>query len=360
MDYQDELEDYDGYSDGEEELSPEDQAQMKLATEEVKAALSTQASKVTDTQIRDALWHYYYDVDKTVAYLITKFIDPPKKAPPKAAAAKPSSEFSLPFPLQLETLSSPLKPIICVLDAELPLGHARTREPLSLLTPWQAMLFPIPSSTPRDDIKSFFRDMPWGNIPQHRVAILTPPPRRPGGLLGGAGPVKGSKLQQLAAARRKKAEEAANAQGGAEQAPAVPKPSIDETPRAKENISLAGAFGKRLKISETTAEGRNPLVPQEPNRQELVEQPLEDITNGRQVQPEPPLLQSPEKAPASSFASTLFGDSSQTTKRKQLEFFALPYTDIAPTAIDVFSQPSPDDVVLAAQAKGSRLTKSER
>src|SRR4051794_33643673 len=97
MDYEDELDDYDEYSDQEEELSPEDRAQMKQGTAEVKAALSSQASKVTDAQIQEALWHYFYDVDKTVAYLVTKFIDSPKKAAPKAAE-KPASKFPPPPP----------------------------------------------------------------------------------------------------------------------------------------------------------------------------------------------------------------------------------------------------------------------
>lgn len=92
VDYDDEL-DYDEYEEEEEEeLSPEDKAQMKQGTADVRAALSMEASKVTDAQIQEALWHYFYDVDKTVAYLITKFIDPPKKAPPKAVE-KPNSEF---------------------------------------------------------------------------------------------------------------------------------------------------------------------------------------------------------------------------------------------------------------------------
>lgn len=361
VDYGDEL-DYDKYEEEEEEeeeLSPEDKALMKRGTADVRAALSIQASKVTDAQIQEALWHYYYDVDKAVAYLITKFIDPPKKAPPKTAE-KPTSELPLP-PFKLGPLSASANPIICVLDLEeLSLGHPSTQEHSSSLTPWQATRFSFPPASSQDDIKELFRDMPWGNIPQHRVAILTPPPRRPGGLLGGSGALKGSKLQQLAAARRKKAEES-NAQGSVGKTRTeTSTPSAGETSREKENTSLAGAFGKRLKISETAAEGRNPLVQQEPNRQESAQQPLEDITNGRQVLGDAAAPLSLEKAPASGFASTLFEDPPRTAKRNQLEFFALPYADIAPTAIDVFSKPSPDDVVLAAQAKGSRLTKSDR
>ncbi|KAK0641130.1 P-loop containing nucleoside triphosphate hydrolase protein [Cercophora newfieldiana] len=81
LDYQNELDDYEGYSEEEDELSPEDRALMEQGKAAVREALANQASKVTTTQIEEALWHYYYDVDKTVAYLISKFIDPPKKTP---------------------------------------------------------------------------------------------------------------------------------------------------------------------------------------------------------------------------------------------------------------------------------------
>ncbi|ORY61274.1 elongation factor Tu GTP binding domain-containing protein [Pseudomassariella vexata] len=83
-DYENDLEEYDGgnYSD-EEELSPEDEAQMKAATAEVSTALGNEAHKVSTAQIQQSLWHTYYDVDKTVAYLLNKFIAPPTTKPPK-------------------------------------------------------------------------------------------------------------------------------------------------------------------------------------------------------------------------------------------------------------------------------------
>lgn len=89
-DYEEDLDEFDGGSFAEEEeedeLSPEDRAQMTAGTEEIKAVLGPQASKVTTKQIQESLWHYYYDIDKTVAYLISKFIDP---APTPAAKNKP-------------------------------------------------------------------------------------------------------------------------------------------------------------------------------------------------------------------------------------------------------------------------------
>jgi elongation factor 1 alpha-like protein len=104
-DYQKDLEDFDGEEE-EEELSPEDKAQMTAATAEVKSTLGPQASKVTTQQIQESLWHYYYDVDKTIAYLISKFVDPAPKpaAKPKVPKATPQvsdgkNYSECPFPL---------------------------------------------------------------------------------------------------------------------------------------------------------------------------------------------------------------------------------------------------------------------
>lgn len=90
-DYQNDLDEFDGdepAEEEEEELSPEDKAQMTAATAEVKSMLGPQASKVTTQQIQESLWHYYYDVDKTIAYLISKFIDPAPKPPAKTKVPK--------------------------------------------------------------------------------------------------------------------------------------------------------------------------------------------------------------------------------------------------------------------------------
>ena len=36
---------------------------------EVRSILGTEGIVVTDAEIEESLWHYYYDVDKTVNYL---------------------------------------------------------------------------------------------------------------------------------------------------------------------------------------------------------------------------------------------------------------------------------------------------
>jgi hypothetical protein len=42
--------------------------QLRIGAIEVKEALGTSIS-VSDTQIQEALWHYYFDVGKSVTYL---------------------------------------------------------------------------------------------------------------------------------------------------------------------------------------------------------------------------------------------------------------------------------------------------
>lgn len=56
---------------------------MAAGTAEIRAALGEQASRITTQQIQEALWHYYYDVDKSITYLMNKFITPPPKVTKK-------------------------------------------------------------------------------------------------------------------------------------------------------------------------------------------------------------------------------------------------------------------------------------
>lgn len=59
-----------GYGD-DGEISPEDREQMKRCTLEVRELLQSEIPPVpaSDEEIWESLWHYYYDVDKTVGYL---------------------------------------------------------------------------------------------------------------------------------------------------------------------------------------------------------------------------------------------------------------------------------------------------
>ena len=75
---EDDYDDYNDYDDedenaGDDGLSPEDREQLRLGTVQVRQNLGP-AFPATDQEIQDALWHYYYDIGKSVAYLKSVFL----------------------------------------------------------------------------------------------------------------------------------------------------------------------------------------------------------------------------------------------------------------------------------------------
>jgi hypothetical protein len=55
---------------------------MRVGTIAVREALPPSVAHITDKQIQEALWHYYYDVAKSVGYLVTTYA-PKQKAQKK-------------------------------------------------------------------------------------------------------------------------------------------------------------------------------------------------------------------------------------------------------------------------------------
>lgn len=90
-----------------DELSAEDKEQMRIGTQKVRAALGDVSEFITDEAIQEALWHYYYDVAKSVTYLKSmSYPQPcttpsscpldqnaPQQAQPKEKKQKPVSKF---------------------------------------------------------------------------------------------------------------------------------------------------------------------------------------------------------------------------------------------------------------------------
>lgn len=237
-----------------------------------------------------------------------------------------------------------------------------------------------------NSLSSLFKDMPWGSIPQERVTVFTPPPRPRGGLLGGSGaPPKLTKLQQLALARKKKLEQQQSSEEQTEDTrQRLGDLSMKETSSLKENRHPeGGGFSKRQKLSNTAAAGRmgttepaaadsekRPTASQEQSRAQIFKSQPHATMDGveeRDAAPKPlwaPCQTSSESSPnelnpgpgmaePSSFAQTLLGSSAVEPELPATKFFALPYIAYSPSLADAFSNPSPDDVVLAAQAKGS-------
>jgi elongation factor 1 alpha-like protein len=69
--------DDDGYEEGygddgnaeEDSLTAEDKEKLRIGTAQVQHALGPGLPSVTEREIQDTLWHYYYDVAKSVTYL---------------------------------------------------------------------------------------------------------------------------------------------------------------------------------------------------------------------------------------------------------------------------------------------------
>jgi elongation factor 1 alpha-like protein len=55
------------------ELTDEDRRQLREGTVKVRAALGSTYS-ISEKDIHDALWNYYYDIGKTVTYLKSEML----------------------------------------------------------------------------------------------------------------------------------------------------------------------------------------------------------------------------------------------------------------------------------------------
>ncbi|KAF4831530.1 HBS1-like protein [Colletotrichum tropicale] len=322
LDYEEVLDEYDAddYEDENEgeQLSAEDRQAMAEGTQFVRSSLGSDADKVTTQQIQDALWHYFYDIEKSVSYLKKKFVDPPPKQEPKKTKDDGMGLWSWDDE---------------VLDDAVSDSHAG---------------YPVPRIASLT-AASYFHGISWMGIPQSRQAILTPPQPLPGGLLGGGEGPKLSKLQALAAARKKKTDVKKDDDKVDRAEKRMSSLAITE-PSSKESGS--GLLAKRQKLSGES-------TPQ-PSATSQLQTSSSDAPSGMDVDlaQETPagkdeLTQDdcfvvPSTRP-SAFAQTLFGPSQDSADASQT--YSMPYTTSSSFVPSAFTQPSPDDIVLAAQAK---------
>ncbi|KAI8631327.1 hypothetical protein F5Y19DRAFT_463607 [Xylariaceae sp. FL1651] len=310
-DYENDLDEYDGegYSDGEDELSPEDRAQMTAATSQVRAALGSDSSKVTTKQVEEALWHYYYDVDRSVAYLASKYI-----------ASKPAKT----------TVQNKNKT-----------GDDRA-----------------PEHQPRLLFTNFFHDMPWLDVPNDRRTIFIEPTHPRGGLMGGSSSSgKMSKLQALAAARKKKADDQKSENSRALQ---TTKQITPET--VKEHARPpSGVLVDRSNARQDVMAAMSLPVPTEfqaRSKNEAAEsldiETARISTSNPSNTAKPPTFTQPfSPATPSAFARILLGSPTGSSASVPRNQYRIPYMSLTSSVADAFSEPSPDDMVLTAQSKAS-------
>ncbi|KAF7892059.1 hypothetical protein EAF00_008361 [Botryotinia globosa] len=303
-------EDYDEEEAG-QELSEEDQEQMREGTIKVREILPADSTNFTDKQIQEALWHYYYDIEKSVTYLLGTLTP---KGPKKAAGKKGSDVYNGDYPSSIHTTT----------------------------------LY----------AKSFFADTPWFKIPFERLAKFTPPPQLPGGLLGGSsgGAPKMSKLQALAAARKKKAQEQQSLSLEVEKPMA--NLSLDQTGggSSTELHDVQSIASSSDSLSKDAKHGGFPLRKRKdsnPHEKVLKPQPT---SRGHKTEIAPAVEESSPvyQASPSAFASTMFQTASASPRRPSENNFTMPYTsEVLIMPANPFSGPSPDDVVIAAQSKAA-------
>ncbi len=339
---------------------------MRLGTASVRSALGD-VPGLTDRDIQESLYYYYCDVEKTVDYLL-------KKMAPKEEKKKKTKGGSLFLPC-LDMAGAKRHFGLAGSRSEDDFGGASPSEmvvygtrantaTLDLYIVSERLSLPATRCDKLFDMKDFWKDMSWFNVPQERQATFIAPFQPRGGLLGGssdAAPMM-SKLQILAAARKKKAGEqmkgagveevtkpmeglslcnitnATRTQGGSPQPASSPAPGTQQ----KENPRMY----PRLKRKDSSPHNKTPR-PQTPAQE--IEQP-----HSPPRQPKPKV----ETAAPSAFASTMFGGGHSSARQPAMSMFSLPLPmpkeddkTVQPT--DAFAGPSPDDVVKAAQSKGS-------
>ncbi|KAK2744279.1 Hsp70 suppressor, GTPase facilitates ribosomal subunit dissociation [Myotisia sp. PD_48] len=343
----------DDYEDDSNELSPEDREQMKIRTIEVKQLLQSQIPPIlaSDNDIWEALWHYYYDVDKSVGYLEKKYRPAQKDDSTNTKVTKKQDQIPpSPFPRCVETLP----------------------------------VFPCPSPI---SAREFFRDSPWLNVPPERRAVILIEPLYPKlGLLGGAssdGPGKMSKLAALAAARRKKESEKRQSESttGSEsssgnipvdgQEPSKPM-SIRERlakvggskPPSSEPRAGYLALRRKDRVQTASPEPNSIASPDQQQRtglSKLREPSKRSLEELAPVYPEAKHL----KAEPSLFASIIVGkkrvpNAATVTGQQEALYNLLDFVVPDITEVYNFTGPSPDDIVLKAQsaARGNKAKKA--
>ncbi|KAI7601242.1 hypothetical protein KC346_g12909, partial [Hortaea werneckii] len=148
-----------------EEYTAEDKDNFATLTPVVRAELEEAGLSVSDADIQESLWHYYWDVGKSVSYL--KNARTPRQQQDKTGGAKKEkskSKFDQAAEKSAEKAGSPIMPAMSAAD--------------------------------------WFRDVPWSDVPSEIQGHLEPSlPARPSPkLLGGS-----TKLAKLAEERRRKA-----------------------------------------------------------------------------------------------------------------------------------------------------------
>lgn len=335
---------YEDEAEGDAGTSADDKEQMRVGTIRVREALAETSDFVSDAQIQEALWHYYYDIAKSVSYLKNKLGTEPtqeKAGPPKKE--KPVSRFD-----QAASVADQSEPTTAGKFTHFQSSYMEA--PVRPVTHHHLPLPPIAMPANATITDDFFWDVPWGRVPSDRLGVITiDAPLYRGGLLGGS-----SKLAALAAKRRRERADAdaatAASNGDSDAALAM----LDKLTVRSEEAASPSLRGGESESERPARVPRYPLRRRSPSPQPVIQ---EDDMDQESDVPQPAIIVAApaRRAAASMFASTLCGPSSLATKPSpQLQDFQAPYASYKGYDNTVpFAGPSPDDIVRAAQAKSA-------
>ncbi|KAF7191396.1 Elongation factor 1-alpha, partial [Pseudocercospora fuligena] len=339
--------DEEGYEDGQDAqgYTAEDKENFANLTPVVRAELEEAGIQVTSTQIEEALWHYYWDVGKSVAYLKNSRTPRPPQTQQQQQEVKknkPKSKFdeaqqkSADIAGEPETIPSFLSIRAPDLDAS---THA-AQDPYaySLMEPLDTSASQSPADSkkmlPPNSAAEWFKGTPWTNVPEEDLASITAtiPVRPAPHLLGGS-----SKLAKLAEERRRKAA------------------ATQQSPQPTSNDALSSL--DRLSRASDAKENAVPVPKMEPKKYPI----------RRKKEPSPPPREptpSPEEPkevlPDLRASPTAFGQTLSTSPASYSGAQAMTLQDLLGTssATNPFEGPSPDDVVSRAQERSKGLNKN--
>lgn len=316
----------------EQGYTAEDREKLSTLTPVVRAEMEESGLQVDNSVIEEALWHYFWDVGKSVTYLKNSRTPRTAQSEPQAKKGKSMSKFDEAAQKSAEKASklSPYIPTVWNTTPE-QTGVHNTRG-----GHYSARL----SGTVADGVpqahavsaKEWFKDTPWTRLDPSIVGQLVPAmpgPPRPR-LLGGS-----SKLAKLAEERRRKAAASQTTQP----APVDSLTSLD-----------------RLSIAQDSKENATPLAISEPKRYPIRRKrsptpPPKEPT----PPPEEPKEQLPDlRSSPTAFARTLYQRSVQPSGAVTM---ALDDLIGSTSRSNPFEGPSPDDTVMKAQSQSKGLKK---
>lgn len=352
--YSDEEQDYTANDNetNQESYSSEDLQNFAELTPVVRAELAEAGLQASDREIEDALWHYYWDVGKSVAYL--KNVRTPRQNKQEGkkgegAKGKAKSKFDQAVERSSQKTASGGKLDLsfslisgvggwhgCMSDGMNQTGERRggfaiqcshLASVINFCGSGRSTAFVFSG-------RDWFKDVSWSSLPldirgELVPALPMPPPPK---LLGGS-----SKLAKLAEERRKKA-----ALATASPSPEVPNGSLSSLDRlgkpknTKENVPPPTATAPRKYPSRPKREPTPP--PREPTPEP--EEPKEELPDLR--------------APPTAFGQTLsrslpnVGISNNEALTDLMRSMSVE---------DPFTGPSPDDTVMRAQGQSKGINK---